>query len=41
MGREKWKVIGQDSKELPELMGVLVDQHRGSSGDMSSGCETV
>jgi len=41
LGRKEWKVIGQDSKEPPALRGVLVNQHRGSSGDVSSGFETA
>lgn len=41
MGREEWEAIGQSSKKPPALLGVLVNHHRGSSGDMSSGCETV
>lgn len=41
MGWEECKVIGQDSKEPPALLGVLVNQHRRSFGDMSRGCETA
>lgn len=41
MGREEWEAISQGSKKPPALLGVLVNHHRASSGDMSSGCETV
>lgn len=39
MVMEKWKMIGKDSKDPPALLGVLVNQHKSSSGDMSGDCE--